>query len=225
MSWLAIRLFFSGALQRVLKGLSVVGTWLVADWRNLFVTIFGAVAAWYGWVTIPGLRADLAASERLVEATQLAHLETIANFIDASAEAERQAEANAARVKAEQEKITDATLDDLRSDHAALRARFDRLRARDAASADPRGADPAGLPGAGDAAGRAAAAPADQDLSAPRNLTGADLTAQPLCPAQFVCLTIDEAQAASEDAHNHDRLIDWVIAQFAVPFTPQEQRR
>lgn len=217
MSLLALRLFFSGAFQRLLTGLSAAGKWLVADWRNLFVTIFGAVAAWYGWVTIPALREDLAASEKLVEATQLAHLGTIANFIDASAEAKRQAEANAARVKAEQEKITDATLADLRSDHAALRLRFDRLRARDATGVDPRRADAAGLPGAGQAPDRAAGAPADQDLPA-----AGDLTAQPLCPSQFVCLTIDEAEQASIDAHNHDRLIDWVLGQSAVRFTPPE---
>lgn len=218
--WLGLKLLASGAADWVLRGLSSAGKWLAADWRNLFVTIFGAVAAWYGWVIVPALRADLAASEQLVEDTQLAHLGTISNFIDASAEAQRDAEANAARVKAEQEKITDATLADLRSDHAALRLRFDRLRARHAAGADPRRADAAGLPGAGDAAGRASAAPADQDLRA-----AGDLTAPPLCPSQFVCLTIEEAEQASIDAHNHDRLIDWIEAQSAVRFTPEETAR
>lgn len=223
-SWAAIRLLFSGVLDGVLRGLSAALKWLLADWRNAVVGTVLPGFLWMALVVAPGLRADLAASEKLVEATQLAHLETISNFIDASAEAQRQAEANAARVTAEQEEITDATLADLRSDHAALRLRFDRLRAR-AAAADPGRADAAGLPGAGNAAGRAAAAPADQDLPAARNLTGADLTAQPLCPSQFVCLTIDEAQQASEDAHNHDRLIDWVEAQSAVRFTPEEPRR
>lgn len=218
--WNLIGLFFSGAAEKLLKGLSVAAKWIVADWRNLFVVIFGAVAAWYGWVTIPNLRADLAASEKLVEDTQLAHLGTISNFIDASKQAKRDAEANAARVKAEQEKITDATLADLRSDHAALRLRFDRLRARNAAGADPRRADAAGVSGPGQAPGRAAAAPGDQDLRA-----AGDLTAQLLCPAQFVCLTIDQAEQASIDAHNHDRLIDWVLSQAAVPFTPEEPAR
>jgi hypothetical protein len=219
--WLALKLLASGAADWVLRGLSAAAKWIVSDWRNGPLVVCALMWAAHALLITPKLRADLAASEKLVEATQLAHLETISNFIDASAEAQRQAKANAARVTAEQEKITDATLADLRSDHAALRLRFDRLRARGAAG-DPGRADAAGLPGAGDAAGRVAPAPADQDLPAPRNLTGADLTPQPLCPSQFVCLTIDEAEQASEDAHNHDRLIDWVIRQSAVRFTPRE---
>lgn len=215
--WLALKLFASGAADWLLRGFSAAGKWLVSDWRNFAVTLLAALYISVNFFLVPRLRADLAASEKLVEDTQLAHLGTIANFIDASDEAQRQAEANAARVKAEQEKITDATLADLRSDHAALRARFDRLRARNAAL-DSRRADPAGLPGAGNAAGRAAGAPADQDLPA------GDLTAQPLCPSQFVCLTIAEAEQASIDAHNHDRLIDWVIGQSAVPFALEGKR-
>ncbi|MCL9998375.1 MAG: hypothetical protein NBV68_03255 [Erythrobacter sp.] len=214
--WNLIGLFFSGALQRLLTGLSVAGKWLLADWRNLAVTALALFGAFHHFILQPRMSALLEQSQQLVEAAQLAHLGTISNFIDASAEAQRQAEANAARVKADQEKITDATLADLRSDHAALRLRFDRLRARGAA-VDPGRADPAGLPGTRDAAGRAAGAPADQDLRAAR-----DLTPQPLCPSQFVCLTIDQAEQASRDAHNHDRLIDWVIAQSAVRFSPEE---
>lgn len=212
--WLGLRLLASGAADWVLRGLSAVGKWLLADWRNLAAAGFSLALAWTLIITVPNLRADLAASEKLVEATQLAHLGTISNFIDASAEAQRQAEANAARVKAEQEEITDATLADLRSDHAALRLRFERLRARGAAG-DPGRADPADLPGTGQAPNRAAGAAGDQDL-----LAAGDLTPQPLCPAQFVCLTIDQAEQASIDAHNHDRLIDWVLGQFAVRFTP-----
>ena len=212
--WLALKLLASGAADWVLRGISAVLKWLLADWRNAVV---GTVLPGFFWMTLvvaPGLRADLAASEKLVEDTQLAHLGTITNFIDASKAAQDAAEANAARVKAEQEKITDATLADLRSDHAALRLRFDRLRTRDAAGADPRRADAAGLPGPGQAPGRAVGAPGDQDLRTARELT--------LCPRGFVCLTIDQAQRASEDAHRHDRLIDWVIGQSAVRFTPEE---
>jgi hypothetical protein len=36
-----------------------------------------------------------------------------------------------------------------------------------------------------------------------------------------VCLTIDEAEQASQDAHRHNRLIDWVFGQSAVRFTPE----
>lgn len=213
MSWLALRLFLSGVLDAVLRGLSAALKWLLADWRNLFVTIFGAVAAWYGWVTIPSLRADLAASEKLVEATQLAHLGTITNFIDASVKAQADAKANAARVTAEQERITDATLATYRADLAALRHRFDllrdagRLRPRDSAGGDPRRAGAAGLPGASQAPGRAAAATGEDRLPAPGGLS------------------LEEALIASEQALQLNALIDWVEAQSAVRFTPEEPRR
>ena len=38
-----------------------------------------------------------------------------------------------------------------------------------------------------------------------------------------MCLTIDQAEQASRDAHNHNRLIDWVIRQSAIRFTPEER--
>lgn len=217
--WIALKLLASGALDAVLRGLLAALKWLLADWRNAVV---GTVLPGFFWMTLvvaPGLRADLAASEKLVEATQLAHLGTITNFIDASNQAQAEAEANAARVKAEQERITDATLADLRVDNANLRARFDRLRARNAARTDRSRADPAGLPGTGNAAGRADAAAPDHDVPA-----AGDLAPQPLCPAGLVCLTIDEAEQASEDAHRHNRLIDWVFGQSAVRFTPEGGR-
>jgi hypothetical protein len=203
-TWAAIRLLASGALDGLLRGLSAAAKWLVSDWRNLFVTLFGLAALWQGWVIIPNLREDVAATEQLLTDTQLAHLGTISNFIDASAEAERQAEANVARVTAEQERITDATLADYRADRAALLARFDRLRAG-AAAADPRRADPAGLPGAGNAPGRAAA-PAGED-----RLPSAG------------ALSLDDALIASEQALQLNALIDWVEAQSAVRFAPEVQ--
>lgn len=218
--WLALKLLASGVLQEVLKGLLAALKWLLADWRNGSLVICAASWAVHALVIAPRMYHENATLADQLEDAQLAHLGTISNFIDASKEAKRDAEANAARVKAEQEKITDATLADLRSDHAALRLRFDRLRARDATGADPRRADAAGLPGAGDAPGRAAPAPGDQDLP-----PAGDLTPQPLCPSQFVCLTIAEAEQASIDAHNHDRLIDWVLGQSALRFTPEEPAR
>lgn len=217
--WIALKLLASGAFDAVLRGLSAAAKWLVSDWRNFAVTLLAALYFFSNFIHLPRLQADLAASEQLVEDTQLAHLGTIDNFIDASNQAQDEAEANAARVKAEQERITDATLADLRVDNASLRARFDRLRARNAAADDPGRADPAGLPSTAGPAGRADAAPANPDLRP----TG-ELSEQPLCPAGLVCLTIAEAQAASEDAHRHNRLIDWVFGQSAVRFTPEGSR-
>lgn len=214
--WVALRLVGGRAFDGVLRGLSSAGKWLLADWRNFAVTLLAGLYVFANFVHLPRLQADLADTARQLEDSQLAHLGTITNYIDAAAEAQRQAEANVARVTAEQEAITDEVTRDLRSDLAAVSARFDRLRARDAARTDPGRADAAGLPGAGAAPGRAAGAPGDQDLRAARELT--------LCPRGFVCLTIDQAQRASEDAHRHDRLIDWAIAQGAVRFNPGEQR-
>ncbi|WP_086733779.1 hypothetical protein [Erythrobacter colymbi] len=214
--WLALKLLFSGIAEKLLKVFSAVGRWVLADWRHAAILALAVFGAFHQFILAPRMRALIEESGQLVTDTQLAHLGTIFNFIDASAEAQRRAKANAARVKAEQEEITDATLADLRSDHAALRLRFDRLRAR-AAAGDPGRADAAGLPGTGDAAGRAAAASGDQDLRA-----AGDVSPKAYCPSQFVCLTIEEAEQASIDAHNHDRLIDWVEAQSAVRFTPKE---
>jgi len=214
-SWGALRLLASGAFDGLLRGLSAALNWLLDDWRNAPMTLFGAAFFFLVFVKIPRLQDDLAASEKLVEATQLAHLGTIANFIDASDEAQRQAEANAARVRAEQEVINDEVTRDLRSDLAAVSARFDRLRARNAA-ANPGRADPAGLPAAGNAAGRIAGAPGDHDLPAARSLSA--------CPAHLVCLTIDQAERASQDAHRHNRLIDWALGQSAVRFAPEGSR-
>jgi hypothetical protein len=225
--WAAIRLLFSGVLEEVLKGLSAAAKWVFSDWRNGPLLVCAAMWAVHVFLITPHARNAWRETAAQLEASQLAHLGTISNYIDAAAKAQADAEANVARVTAEQEEITDATLAAHRSDLALLRARFDRLRAggagnpagilraRDAARTDPGRADPAGLPGPGAAPGRAAGAPGDEDLRAPGNLT---------CPAGFVCLTIDQAQRASEDAHRHDRLIDWAIDQSLVRFAPEGSR-
>jgi signal transduction histidine kinase len=218
-SWTAFKLLAAGGLEAVLKGLLAALKWVLSDVRNALLSAFVPAFLWAAIIVIPDLREDLAETEQLLTDTQLAHLGTITNYIDAGNEAQRQAEANVARVEAEQEAITDEVTRDLRSDLAAVSVRFDRLRARSAAAVDPGRANPAGLPEARDAAGRAAVAPGNPDVSAAR-----ELTAQPLCPSQFVCLTIDQAQRASEDARRHDALIDWALGQSAVRFTPEGNR-
>lgn len=221
MGWAAIlaalRLLASGAVEKLLSGLSWAGKWLVSDWRNLPLVILWGAVLWQGWVTIPARDRKIADTEALLTDTQIAHLDTIINFLAASAQAKREAEANVARVTAQQEAVTDATTRDLRSDLAAVSARFDRLRARSGAQVAAGNAGAADLPGTGAAPGRAAGAAPDQDLPA------GDLTPQPLCPAGLVCLTIDEAQAATEDAHRQDRLIDWVTGQSLIRFAPEER--
>lgn len=204
--WIALKLLASGVLEKLLKGLSAALDWVLSDWRNLFVVLFGLAAFWQGWVTIPNLRADLAETEASLTAEQSAHLGTVNAFLAASEQAQKDAEANARRVLREQESITDEAVSRYRSDLAALRARFDRLRARDAAAIDPGRADAAGLPGLPDAAGRADA-PAGEDR----------------LPAAGA-LSLDDALIASEQALQLQALIDWVNAQAAVRFVPAEAR-
>ncbi len=210
-TWAAIRLFASGALDGLRRGISAAVKWLLSDWRNFAVTLLAGLYVFANFVHVPRLKADLAASEQLVTDTQLAHLGTIFNYIDASAQAQADAEANVIRVRLDQEEITDATVSRYRSDRDALRARFanlriDRLRAAGAAAGDPRRADPAGLPGASDAAG-GAAAPTGEDRLPPAGVIGGSLS-------------LDDALIASEQALQLGALIDWVEAQAAVRFTP-----
>lgn len=211
-----LRLVATGAAERLLRGLSGVWQWLVSDWRNGPLVWFIVLFLVNSWIITPRLRAQRDEAQAALAAETEAFDQTIVNIVTASAEALRRAKANAERVKAEQEKITDATLTDLRADHAALRARFDRLRAG-ATRTDPRRADPSGLSGAGNAPGGAAGTAPDHDLR-----PAGDLGPQPLCPSQLICLTIDEAEQASKDAHNHNALIDWALGQSAVRFTPEE---
>lgn len=209
--WPVVQLFFSGALQKLLKGLSVAAKWLVADWRNGPLVVCALMWAAHALLVAPKLRGDLVATRADLTAERAAHIATVENYIAAGKRAKRQAEANAARVKAEQERITDATLATYRADLAALRDRFerlrnDRLRARNASAVDPRHPDPSGLPAARDAAGRAVEAPGEDRLPAPG-------------------LSLSDALIASEQALQLGALIDWIEAQSAVRFTPEEPRR
>jgi hypothetical protein len=203
--WLGLKLLASGAGNWLLRGLSAAGKWVLADWRNFAVALLVPLYLSVNFILVPRLRDDLAATRALLASEEAAHAATIRHYIDASAEAQREAEANAARVKAEQEKITDATLATYRADLAALRVRFDRLRAGEAAG-NSRGADPAGLPGAGNAPSRAAAPAAEDRLPAAGGLS------------------LDDALIASEQALQLNALIDWTEAQSRVPFTPEGSR-
>lgn len=203
--WLALKLLASGAFDAAMKGLSAALEWLLSDWRNMALAGTGAALVWTLVFTVPGLRADLADARADLTAEQAAHLGTVNAFLAASEQAQKDAEANAQRVAREQEIITDAIVSDYRGDIAALRARFDRLRAGSPRAAAG-GADAAVLSAAGNAPGRADA-PTGQD-----RLPSA------------VGLSLDDALIASEQALQLDALIDWVEAQSSVRFTPEGGR-
>lgn len=205
--WLALKLLASGAFKGALRGLSAA-----ADWRAPLI-LFAAGFAVMAFIRVPALQREIDRARADLAAEQAAHLGTVNAFLAASVQAQKDAEANVQRVAREQEIITDEVTRHLRGDLAAVTVRFDRLRAQYAAQVDPRRADAAGLPSTGNAAGRVAGAPGDHDLRAPGHLN-----AQPGCPIGLVCLTIDQAERASQDAVRHDRLIDWVLGQSAVRF-------
>lgn len=212
-SWMAIRLFFSGAAKRLLKGLSAAFEWLLSDPRNLPLVICAAMWAAHATFIVPSLRTDLTETEANLAAEQAAHLGTVNAFLAASKQAQKDAEANAQRVAREQETITDATVAEYRADLGDLRARFDRLRrARNPAAINSGSADPAGLPGVPAAAGRADAPAGQAGFPAPGD-------------RQATELTLDDALIASEQALQLHALIDWVAAQSAVRFTPKEAAR
>jgi len=217
----AIRLLLSGALERVLSALSAVLKWLLSDWRNGPLVWFFALFLVNAIIIKPAMREevrgaesqrDTARAER--DATKAAFEQTVAGYLAAAEQAERDAEANLARVEADQAAITQETIDDYESRIAAVRANADRLRAGAlrAAPINTSGPGAANLPGSGDTATGADAAPGNPELPAGPNV----------CPSDFVCLTIDEALIATEQAIQLDALIDWNLGQAAVPFTPQE---
>lgn len=209
--WALARPFFSGAAERLLKGLSAAAKWLVSDWRNVPLVICALMWAAHALLIVPARNRTIAETEQLLTATQTAFVDTVVNTTTASAKAEADAKANAARVAAQQERITDATLESYRSDLADLRSRFARLNANrlragaGRAGGDPRGAGAADLPRARHAAGRAAEAPGEDRLPASGGLS------------------LDDALIASEQALQLNALIDWITAQSAVPFNPEVQ--
>jgi len=213
--WLWLKLLASGAFEGLLKGLSAAAKWLLVEWWRAPLILFGLGFAVMAFIRVPALEREIAAITAERDAEAAAHEGTVAAFLDATRQAEAKARANALRVQREQEIITDATVQYLEADLAAVRARFDRLRAASARAAA--GSAPAvDLPGTSDAAGRIDQAAPDHHLR-----TAGALSPQPACPIGLVCLTIDEAEAASEDAHRFNRLIDWVIGQSAVRFNPE----
>lgn len=209
--WIALKLLASGALNGLLKGFSAALAWLFEDWRNMALAGTGAALGWTLVFTVPGLRADIAARDKAIvrvtierDAEAAAHLGTVNAFLDATSKAQKDAEANAERVAREQEAITDDITRQYRADLAALRARFDRLRAGAARTAiDPGDADPAGLPGLPDPARRTDEAPGQDRLPAAGELS------------------LPDALIASEQALQLDALIGWIEAQSAVRFTTE----
>jgi len=219
----ALKLFFSGILGSIVRAASSALEWVLSDWRHGPLVFFGFGLLAHVFFIDPGLRSDLAdlaeardiALER-ADAERQARLRTILNYEQAARRAKAEADANAARVRAEQNAITRETIDDYESRLADARARAERLRAQFArtAAGDPGGARATDLPGSGQSAARAAGASEDPGLPAARDG----------CPAGFACLTLAEALIATEQAVQLDALIAWTELQAAIGFTPEAGR-
>lgn len=200
----AIRMFASGAFKRLLKGLSVAADWLLKEWWRAPLILFAIGFAVMAFIRVPALQSRIADLETAVAAEQSAHQGTVNAFLAATLQAQREAEANAARVAREQEIITDEITRNYRADLAGLRARYERLLQSDQrAPIDPGSAGAAGVPGLSGAASRADASAREDRL-----------------PAAGV-LSLDDALIASEQALQLDALIRWVEAQKAIRFTPE----
>ncbi len=128
-------------------------------------------------------------------AEEKAHQQSVENFRVATAEAQRQAQANVIRVKAEQAAITERTKNDYQAQLAAVDARYDRVRAQLAARTDLGSADLAPVSIASDATCRAYA--------------GTD------CDTLLARLMVAEKQAVQLIS-----LQDWVKRQGAVKVVP-----
>lgn len=74
-------------------------------------------------------------------AEEKAHKQTVANYRAAAAHAQRQAQANVARVKADQAAITERTVHDYQARLAAVDARYERVRRQIASQASLRSTD------------------------------------------------------------------------------------
>ena len=123
------------------------------------------------------------------------HRQTVENYRAASAEAQRQAQENVARVKANQAAITERTANDYKARLAAVDARYERVRAQLAARTDLRSSDLAPVSIASDATCRA--------------YGGTD------CDTLLARLMVAEKQAQQLIG-----LQDWVRQQAAVPVEP-----
>lgn len=132
-------------------------------------------------------------------AEEQAHKQTVANYRAASEEAQRQAQANVARVKADQAAITERTVNDYQARLAAVDARYDIVRRQIATQAHLSSSDPAPMSIAADATCRAYA--------------GTD------CDGLLAKLAIAERQA-----WNLVALREWVEDQGMVKVEPEQTR-
>ncbi|MBV1917596.1 MAG: hypothetical protein KUG65_06000 [Sphingomonadaceae bacterium] len=188
---------------------AVVFGWLTEDWRNGPLAMLAILAAAHIFIIDPGLREKRDGWRGKYAAENKAHNQTIADFVQASHEAEQRQEANVARVEAEQAQITERIEHDYQTRIAALHARAaniaERLRSGQTAidTGTPGDVD---LSGSGPPARGSVAATGDSGLSA----------SAPSCDP----MSLEQRVIASEQAIQLDALIDWNLEQLSVKTAP-----
>lgn len=215
--WLAAKALGAG---RWLGGIvRAIGRWLVADWRNGPLAMFALLVAAHILVLDPRLRRERDAALAGWNAEKAAHAKTVRGYRAAAQAAENKARDNVERVIREQDTVTREIVDDYQARIAAARARagelatVDRLRRAGTPAADPGRAPAAGVSGPGQAAAGAGPASAQDRLSA-------------ACPAGSGAqgqLSESDALIATEQAIQLDALIDWVLAQGRIEFSPPKE--
>ncbi|MBK9661506.1 MAG: hypothetical protein IPO68_16665 [Chitinophagaceae bacterium] len=132
-----------------------------------------------------------------IKAERAAHVQTVANFKKAQADAEAVQEHNLMRVAQASKEITDETVKDYRADAADWKSRFDRLRkANRGASCET------GLP------------------AVPDTASGVDGTNP---DTAIVAVKIDDLETLVQNSVRGKALQDWVERQAAVETSPGEE--
>lgn len=131
----------------------MIWAWFIGNpWRIACLILLAALGAQTarieGFLWMDGYRASLAASERRTAAEHAAHAQTRLNYRNAQKQAEAAERDRLARVKGEQERISDHVSQDYARELDDLRARYARLRAQArAAGGAPGGVAMPSVPG------------------------------------------------------------------------------
>ncbi len=175
-----------GFVKEAIK--AVIGFIAKHPWQSASLALLVA-CAWL-WRANNGL-------EDAIKAERAAHVQTVANFKKAQADAEAVQAHNLARVKQAQEEVTDETVKDYRADAADWKSRFDRLRkANRGASCET-------------------VLPAVPDTASGVDGTNPDTS--------VVAVKIDDLETLVQNSVRGKALQDWVERQAAVETSPGEE--
>jgi chorismate mutase len=175
-----------GFVKEAIK--AVIGFIAKHPWQSASLALLVA-CAWL-WRANNGL-------EDAIKAERAAHVQTVANFKKAQADAEAVQAHNLARVKQAQEEVTDETVKDYRADAADWKSRFDRLRkANRGASCET-------------------VLPAVPDTASGVDGTNPDTS--------VVAVKIDDLETLVQNSVRGKALQDWVERQAAVETSPGDE--